>query len=47
MKQAAERGANLVCFPELQYSSFFPQYSKKDVSEFVVENEHPIFKATA
>ena len=35
LEDAAENDAQLVCFPEIQFSPFFPQYQDLDVSEYV------------
>ena len=32
--EAANKGADLICFPEIQLSPFFPQYPKRDVKEY-------------
>lgn len=34
IRQAAENGADLILFPEVQLTEFFPQYEKKDVSAY-------------
>lgn len=34
MKEAALKKADLICFPEIQLTPFFPQYEKKDVSAY-------------
>lgn len=39
IKEAALKGADLICFPEIQLTPFFPQYEKKDVSAYIT-NEH-------
>lgn len=36
---AAKNGAQLICFPELQLSPFFPQYEGVDVSNYVLSIE--------
>ena len=36
IRTAAESGADLVCFPELQLSPFFPQYTGKDASAYLL-----------
>ena len=36
IQRAAKQGANMVCFPEIQLSSFFPQYPVCDVSGYVM-----------
>ena len=33
---ASKNGAQLICFPELQLSPFFPQYKGLDVSKYVL-----------
>ena len=38
--EAAERGADLICFPEIQLSPFFPQYEGLDVSRYLLQEEH-------
>lgn len=37
--EAADGGANLVCFPEIHLSPFFPQYTNSDASEYLVSIE--------
>ncbi len=37
IEEAAKNGANLVCFPELQFYRFFPQYSKLDVNNCALD----------
>jgi predicted amidohydrolase len=41
IEQAAAQGAQLVCFPELQLSPFFPQHPNQDVSDYLVGTDHP------
>jgi predicted amidohydrolase len=36
MEKVAQENANLVLFPELQLSPFFPQHSKSDVSQYLM-----------
>ncbi len=36
IREAAENGAKLICFPEIQLSPFFPQYEKRDASKWTV-----------
>ena len=36
IETASEQGAELVLFPEVQLTEFFPQYQGKDVSEYAV-----------
>lgn len=45
MKSAAENGADLILFPEVQLTEFFPQYPGKDVSAYRVSLESDIVKA--
>jgi len=40
MKQAAEKGASLIFFPEIHFSPFFPQHPGQDVSEYLFTREH-------
>lgn len=35
-EQAAARGADLICFPEIQLSPFFPQYPDGDASAYLL-----------
>ena len=37
MKQAAEKKADLICFPEVQLTPFFAQYENRDVSAYVMK----------
>ncbi|MBQ9384927.1 MAG: carbon-nitrogen hydrolase family protein [Ruminiclostridium sp.] len=37
VKEAAEGGASLILFPEVQLTEFFPQYSARDVSGYALE----------
>ena len=41
MEQAARAGADLVFFPEVQLSPFFPQYEKRDASPWLMAPEGP------
>jgi len=40
MEEAAANGAGLVSFPEIQLSSFFPQYSRLDASPYAIPIDH-------
>ena len=42
--QAAEAGARLILFPEVQLSPFFPQYEGRDASGYVVGWDSPIIR---
>lgn len=37
MRQAAEKTAKLICFPEVQLTPFFAQYEDRDVSAYVTK----------
>lgn len=41
MEQAGKLGAELVFFPEIQLTPFFPQYEKKDVSGYLLGTDSP------
>jgi beta-ureidopropionase len=45
MRDAASNGAQLVCFPEIQFSPFFPQFSGGDASAYAMEIDHPAMRA--
>jgi len=34
VRQAARKGAQIICLPELYRTIYFPQYEKQDVSRF-------------
>jgi predicted amidohydrolase len=40
LEEAAADGANVVTFPELQFSPFFPQYEDRDASHFAIDIGH-------
>ena len=42
MHQAARLGARLICYPEIQFSPFFPQYPARPAKEFLMTTEHPV-----
>lgn len=44
IEEAAEKGAELVLFPEVQLTEFFPQYPGMDVSRYAVSIENEIVK---
>ena len=44
IEEAAEKGAELVLFPEVQLTEFFPQYPGMDVSRYAVSIEDEIVK---
>ncbi|WP_141433217.1 carbon-nitrogen hydrolase family protein [Bacillus sp. 03113] len=39
IEEASKNGAQLICFPELQLSPFFPQYRGVDTSDFLLSIE--------
>ncbi|MBQ8151570.1 MAG: carbon-nitrogen hydrolase family protein [Firmicutes bacterium] len=41
IKEAADKGADLIFFPEIQLTPFFPQYEDRDVSEYVMTLDSP------
>lgn len=43
-EKAATEGADLILFPEIQFSPFFPQYEKRDASEYAMSVNHPFIK---
>lgn len=44
IREAAENGAELVLFPEVQLTEFFPQYRNKDVSDYAITLDSEIVK---
>ena len=42
--QAAEAGAHLILFPEVQLSPFFPQYEGRDASGYVIAWDSPVIR---
>jgi predicted amidohydrolase len=45
IEQAAAKGADLVLFPEIQLSPFFPQYENQDASQYLMTPDSPYLKA--
>ena len=41
MEQAKEKEADLIFFPEIQLSPFFPQFEKQDATKHLIELTHP------
>ena len=37
--EASEKRADIICFPEIQLSPFFPQYPNRDVSEYAIAED--------
>ena len=44
IREAAEKKADLICFPEIQLSPFFPQFPDCDVSEYVMTEDSSYVK---
>lgn len=44
LKEAAEKKADLILFPEVQLTEFFPQYPKKDVSAYAIPLDSDVIK---
>ena len=44
IREAAEKGAQLVMFPEIQLTPFFPQYENEDASDYVITFNHQYVK---
>jgi predicted amidohydrolase len=44
MEKCASQGAQLVCFPEIQLTPFFPQYSGLDASRYAIPMDHELVK---
>ena len=42
MEKAAEIGSNIIFFPEIQFSPFFPQSPSQDVSKYAIDINHGI-----
>ncbi|HUS69891.1 MAG TPA: carbon-nitrogen hydrolase family protein [Anaerolineae bacterium] len=45
MREAASKGAELVCFPEIQFSPFFPQFPGGDASAYAMGIDHFAIRA--
>lgn len=45
IREAGERGADMICFPEIQLTPFFPQYEGRDVSAYVMEEKNAAVQA--
>ena len=45
IEKAVSMGAELICFPELQFSPFFPQHQNKDAAKYLMSVDHPSIKA--
>ncbi|MDO4488169.1 MAG: nitrilase-related carbon-nitrogen hydrolase [Eubacteriales bacterium] len=44
LREAAANGANLILYPEIQLTPFFPQYERLDVSSYAMSIDHPFIK---
>jgi len=44
IRRAASENANVIAFPEVQLSPFFPQYEGKDASKYLMSINHPAIK---
>jgi predicted amidohydrolase len=44
MAEAAGNGVDLVCFPQIQFSPFFPQFPGGDASRYAMEIDHPMVR---
>lgn len=44
IEEAARMGAELIMFPEVQLSPFFPQYEGFDASKYLISPEHPYIR---
>lgn len=45
MKKASGEGADIILFPEVQLTEFFPQYKNRDVQHYAVSQDSEIIKA--
>ncbi|MBQ9663412.1 MAG: carbon-nitrogen hydrolase family protein [Oscillospiraceae bacterium] len=45
IREAGRQGADLICFPEIQLTPFFPQYEGREVSAYVLEETSPEVQA--
>ena len=45
MKQAKSEGCDLIFFPEVQLSPFFPQYEKQDVAHYLMDEDGDVVRA--
>ena len=44
LDEVVSSGSDLVCFPELQFSPFFPQYSNLDVAHYAIDIDNQVIK---
>ena len=45
IREAEERDADLICFPEIQLTPFFPQYAGRDAAAYVLSEDDAAVKA--
>ena len=45
IKEAAENGADLILFPEVQLTEFFPQYPGQDVTQYRIPLDSEVVAA--
>ena len=45
IKEAAENGADLILFPEVQLTEFFPQYPGQDVTQYRISLDSEVVTA--
>ena len=41
IEEAAQKGASLILFPEIQLTPFFPQFKDENVSDYVMTIDDP------
>jgi predicted amidohydrolase len=44
VEKAKRMGADIIVYPEIQLSPFFPQYEKRDADMYLINGEHKYFK---
>ncbi len=45
IREAGRQGADLICFPEIQLTPFFPQYEARNVGAYVLREEDAAIRA--
>jgi len=45
MEEASKKGAKIICFPEVQFYPFFPQYKNQDTTDYQIQIEDKIVKS--
>ena len=38
---ASQKGASIICYPEIQLSPFFPQHPNRNVTKYEITLDHP------